>query len=128
MNQLRQLTNLDREIERWGNDGKDTEMKRSRQEVERLETEKLALEQRKKEIQQKASKLQLALSNCENEERNLRNNLKLILNTTERQVVRQELEHLNDTLEKFKLQQLVQDIKGIEAKLERCKARASFNC
>jgi hypothetical protein len=87
--------------------------------------EKLALEQRKMEIQENAKKIELALSNCENEERNLRNNLKLIVNTTDRQVVKQELDQLIATLETFKLQQLVKEIQRLEEQLERCKIRVS---
>lgn len=88
--------------------------------------QKSALEQRKVEIQDNIKKLELALSNCENEERNLRNNLKLIVNTTDREVVRQELDHLNAKLETFKLQQLVKEIQGLEGQLERCKIKVSL--
>lgn len=125
MNQLRALASLDKEIEKWSADGKVAQLKHSQQEVERLKVEKLALEQRKMEIQENAKKIELALSNCENEERNLRNNLKLIVNTTDRQVVKQELEQLTATLETFKLQQLVKEIQRLEEQLERCKIRVS---
>lgn len=123
LNQLRALASLDKEIEKWSTDGKVAQLKHGQREVERLKMEKLALEQRKMEIQENAKKIELALSNCENEERNLRNNLKLIVNTTDRQVVKQELDHLTATLETFKLQQLVKEIKKLEEHLERCKIR-----
>ena len=116
---------MDKEIEKWDTDGKFGQLKHSQQDVERLKTEKLALEQRKKEIQENSKKIELALSNCENEERNLRNNLKLIVNATERQVVKQQLDDLTVVLETFKLHQLVKEIQGLEAQLERCKIRVS---
>lgn len=116
---------MDKEIEKWDTDGKFGQLKHSQQDVERLKTEKLALEQRKKEIQENSKKIELALSNCENEERNLRNNLKLIVNATERQIVKQELDDLTAVLETFKLHQLVKEIQGLEAQLERCKIRVS---
>jgi chromosome segregation ATPase len=125
LNQLRALASLDKEIEKWSADGKVAQLQHSQQEVERLKVEKLALEQRKMEIQENAKKIELALSNCENEERNLRNNLKLIVNTTDRQVVKQELDQLIATLETFKLQQLVKEIQRLEEHLERCKIRVS---
>jgi DNA repair exonuclease SbcCD ATPase subunit len=125
LNQLRALASLDKEIEKWSADGKVAQLQHSQQEVERLKVEKLALEQRKMEIQENAKKIELALSNCENEERNLRNNLKLIVNTTDRQVVKQELDQLIATLETFKLQQLVKEIQRLEEQLERCKIRVS---
>ncbi len=125
LNQLRALSSLDKEIEKWSADGKVAQLQHSQQEVERLKMEKLALEQRKMEIQEKAKKIELALSNCENEERNLRNNLKLIVNTTDRQVVKQELDQLTATLETFKLQQLVKEIQRLEEQLERCKIRVN---
>lgn len=125
LNQLRALTSLDKEIEKWDTDGKFGKLKHSQQDVERLKTEKLALEQRKKEIQENSKKIELALSNCENEERNLRNNLKLIVNATERQVVKQQLDDLTVVLETFKLHQLVKEIQGLEAQLEHCKIRVS---
>lgn len=125
LNQLRALASFDKEIEKWSADGKVAQLQHSQQEVERLKVEKLALEQRKMEIQENAKKIELALSNCENEERNLRNNLKLIVNTTDRQVVKQELDQLIATLETFKLQQLVKEIQRLEEHLERCKIRVS---
>lgn len=125
LNQLGALASLDKEIEKWSADGKVAQLQHSQQEVERLKVEKLALEQRKMEIQENAKKIELALSNCENEERNLRNNLKLIVNTTDRQVVKQELDQLIATLETFKLQQLVKEIQRLEEQLERCKIRVS---
>lgn len=123
LNQLRGLASLDKEIEKWGADGKVAQLRHSQQEVDRLKTEKLALEQRKKEIQEKIKKLELALSNCENEERNLRNNLKLIVNTTDREVVKQELEDFNSKLETFKLPQLIKEIQRLEGQLESCKIK-----
>ena len=125
LSQLRALASLDKDIEKWTTDDKVAQLNHSQQEVERLKMEKLALEQRKKEIQENSKKIELALSNCENEERNLRNNLKLIVNTTDRQVVKKELDHFIALLENFKLHQLVKDIQGLEAQLERCKIRVS---
>ena len=125
LNQLRALASLDKEIEKWTTDDKVAQLNYSQQEVERLKMEKFVLEQRKKEIQENSKKIELALSNCENEERNLRNNLKLIVNTTDRQVVKKELDHLIALLETFKLHQLVKDIQGLETQLERCKIRVS---
>ena len=78
-----------------------------------------------KNLQENSKKIELALSNCENEERNLRNNLKLIVNATERQIVKQELDDLTAVLETFKLHQLVKEIQGLEAQLERCKIKVS---
>lgn len=126
LNQLRQLSSLDKEIDKWQEDGKFVELKHSEKEVQRLEMEKLSLEQKKKEIQQKTSKLLLALSNCENEERNLRNNLKLILNTTERELIDKQLKELQLAFENFKVQYLVKEVTELEAKIEASKIRVNL--
>lgn len=128
LGQLRQLTSLEKDVERWAQEGKALELIRSQQELERLVTEKASLEQQKSEIQQRASNLQMALSNCENEERNLRNNLKLIVNTTERQVVQEQLRELHVALEKFNAQRLVTEIKLLQEQLETCKIKVNLSC
>lgn len=125
LGQQRQLTNLEKDVERWAKEGKALELKHSQQELDRLMAEKASLEQKKSEIQQRASNLQMALSNCENEERNLRNNLKLIVNTTERQVVQAQLKELHVALEKFNTQRLVTEIKQLQEKLEACKIKVN---
>ena len=123
LGQLRQLTALNKDVERWGEEGKALELKRSQQEVERLADEKSSLELKKNEIQQRESKLRMALSNCENEERNLRNNLKLILNTTERQVLRDQLREREVALEKYNTQRLVREIQEVQNQLDTCKMK-----
>lgn len=117
------MDSIEAELQRWISQGKETELKQSQAEVDRLAKEKAELETRKKSVATKVNSMQLALSNFENEERNLRNNLKLIVNTTDRRVVAEELERLGRELESYKVQQLVRDIKLQEGQLEACKDR-----
>ena len=121
VNQTRSLANLDAEIQRWTSLGKEAELERGGAEVERLKREKAQLEERKEELSTKSGNMKLALSNCENEERNLRNNLKLIVNSTDRQVVTSELDRLTKELEGYKIQLLVNEIKRNETQLDTCK-------
>ena len=120
---LRQIDTLDKEIERWSSQGKEAELERSKQEVERLDKEKSSLEHRKLSVQKQISQLEQALINTENEERNLRNNLRLILNANERDVVRQAYEELKAKLAGYNLRQLVTDIKAYDEQLDTFKNR-----
>lgn len=110
---------LEDEIRRWVDRGKEFELKRSREEVERLQNEASILETQKKEFQEKISDFQLALINFENEERNLRNNLKLIVNKTERNAEQAQLVRFNQQLEGLKVDELVREINQTTEKLER---------
>lgn len=102
-------------------------MERAQQEVDRLENRKTMLESSKKDAQKKVSNLNLALINCENEERNLRNNLKLIVNSAEKDAVVRELQGLGKTLEDYRVPQLIRDIQQLEDQLERCKLKVYFH-
>lgn len=102
-------------------------MERAQQEVDRLENRKTMLESSKKDAQKKVSNLNLALINCENEERNLRNNLKLIVNSAEKDAVVRELQGLDKTLEDYRVPQLIRDIQQLEDQLERCKLKVYFH-
>ena len=102
-------------------------MERAQQEVDRLENRKTMLESSKKGAQKKVSNLNLALINCENEERNLRNNLKLIVNSAEKDAVVRELQGLDKTLEDYRVPQLIRDIQQLEDQLERCKLKVYFH-
>lgn len=125
-NYSRHVRNLEDEIRRWMEHGKESELRRNQEEVDRLKREALTLESQKKEIHEQISKFQLALNNFENEERNLRNNLKLIFNTTERKVVQSELEKFSQQLGNLKVNELVREIKESEQKLERYRNHVSF--
>lgn len=118
-NYSRHLKVLEDEIRRWVDRGKEFELKRSREEVERLQNEASILETQKKEFQEKISDFQLALINFENEERNLRNNLKLIVNKTERNAEQAQLVRFNQQLEGLKVDELVREINQTTEKLER---------
>lgn len=119
---------MSEEIEKWLKEGKSEQLRRNQEEVEHLEKEKSILEQRKNEVQQKTSDLQLALSNCENEERNMRNNLRLIVNITEQKLVKQDLEKLKSSLQSFEQQKLVTTLNELQHKLERSKSRVCITC
>lgn len=118
---------MEDEIHRWVNDGKESNLKRNKEEVDCLKREAEMMENQKKDLQEKISKSQLALNNFENEERNLRNNLKLIFNTTERNVVEAEHSKLMQHLERMKVDQLVRDIKQSEEKLERYRNHVTYS-
>ena len=102
-------------------------MERAQQEVDRLENRKTMLESSKKDAQKKVSNLNLALINCENEERNLRNNLKLIVNSAEKDAVVRELQGLGKTLEDYRVPQLIMGIQQLQEQLERCKLKVYFH-
>jgi len=122
--QQHQLNGLAAEIDQWFSRGKNSEMERAKEDVDRLEARKVALESSRRDMQKKVSNLTLALVNCENEERNLRNNLKLIANGTEKNVIVAELQGLGRNLESYQVSQLVRDIHKLEEQLEHCKLKA----
>ena len=70
--------------------------------------------------------LELALTNSENEERNLRNKLKLILNKQERDFVLRSSEDLKVKLEGYNLRKLVQEINGSSDQLDQYKNRVGY--
>ena len=125
-NQQRQLNSLAGEIDQWFSRGKSSEIERAQHEVDRLATRKLTLDSSKRETEKKVSNLNLALMNCENEDRNLRNNLKLRLNRTEKDIARNDLQALNKSLDDFQVQQLIRNIQRLEEKLERCKLKVDL--
>ena len=125
--QQHQLNGLAAEIDQWFSRGKNSEMERAKEDVDRLEARKVALESSRRDMQKKVSNLTLALVNCENEERNLRNNLKLIANGTEKNVIVAELQGLGRNLESYQVSQLVRDIHKLEEQLEHCKLKVYFS-
>ena len=120
---IRRLTDLEGEIQRWTSHGKEAELERGRQDVEKLKADKAALDENLKEAAEKAQKMRMALSNCENEERNFRNNLKLKLNEIDRQVAATELDELRAQLQGFQVPQLEREITRLQKQLDDYKTR-----
>ena len=125
--QQRQLAILDKEIDRWFSDGKEAELERGQQRVNHLEQMKITLDNRKAEIQKLVSDLRITLMNCENEERNLRNNLKLIQNQTEKEEIVRALQELKRSLDGYQIQNLTREIRRLEEQLDNCKLKVTCN-
>jgi len=121
------MNSLVGEINQWFSQGKDSEMERAQREVDRLEDRKVVLESNKRDGLKRISNLNLALMNCENEERNLRNNLKLIVNSTEKDLIVRELKELGMKLENYQVSQLTRDIHSLVEQLDRCKLKVCFH-